>query len=236
MDKIRQLMIDSGLTEEAATKICGLLESQDTQLKAKHEKLFQERLAKAKKVCMEEVQEHKRELSRRFQIFVEARAKTIDESLRKIAIDKETEAVAKLEKIHGLVEGIEINGQPNSELQAKVLKLEKSNKALRESNEAAVNKANQSVALAEKVLTKNRLLEKTIREGKTNGTTPNGAKPTRIDESRKPSTTPTTPRQTAKGNQNARPVLVEGHGQRHNANGQRTMGPADIAATMSDEL
>jgi hypothetical protein len=235
MDKIKQLMIESGLSAEAAAKICESLDGYETQLKTKYESAFKARLNKAKKVCAEEVAEHKREMSRRIQIFFEAKKNSIEESLRKVAINKETEAAAQLERIHAMLEGHNIDGQPNSELKAQVQHLGQKVKALKEDRDKAVTKANQTVELAEKVMARNRTLERTIKESQQ----PTGGKAAkqpakRIDEGRRRGRT-RTPRPTLAQNQDA---LTEGAPpqRQQSQGGSKMVGPAQIAQDMDPNI
>lgn len=235
MDKIKDLMVAAGINEDAADKICESLENWKTSEKKKLNEQFKQRLDKAKKVCVEEVTDHKRELSRRFQIFVESRKCAIEESLRKQAIDKETKAVAALENVQNVLEGVSIDGQPNGELKAKLQRAEDANRRLAEERDKAVTKATQTMELAEKALARSRKAERELQEAKNKGraiSEGSGNKGTRrIDESRQ-SGRPRTTRPTVSANQNAnRPAQQQGGG------GTKTMeGPAKIAQDMDANL
>lgn len=159
MEKIKQLLKSSGLSDGAATKICESLDNHTNQLRAKFEAEFNSRLEKAKQVCLEETESHKRELSRRVQVFLETKSAAIQEHLSRLAAERDTEAVAKLEKITGITEGIEINGRTNSELKAKLKESSGVCKSLLEQRDIAVQKANRLQAIANNVMKRNRLLE-----------------------------------------------------------------------------
>jgi len=180
MEKIRQLLQKCGLSAEASAQICEAIDSHANQLKEQTETEFQARLAKAKQVCFEEVEVHKAELSRRLQIFLEAKNSAIEELVTRQSANREAEAVAKLEKIYALLEGIELNGQPNSELKTEIEKFRKLAEHLVEERDRAVAKAKRCINISERVLKRNRELERSINEGKTSqGTTG------RIDTSRR---------------------------------------------------
>jgi hypothetical protein len=180
MDKIKQLLQKCGLSPEVSAELCEAIDSHANTLKEQSDKEFQTRLAKAKKVCFEEVEAHKAELSRRLQIFLEAKNSTIEELVTRQSANKETEAVAKLEKIYALLEGIELNGQSNSELRAEIEKFRKLAEHLVEERNKAVSKAKRCVAISERVLKRNRVVERALSESKV---TP-ANRTTRIDASR----------------------------------------------------
>lgn len=234
MDKIKALMIENGMSEEAATKICESMGNYVTSHKQKLDEQFKQRLAKAKQVCLEQTSEHKRELSRRFQIFVEAKQVQIEESLRKQIASKETEAAATLEKVSRLIEGLDIDGQPNSELKAELQKLTTAYEKVVTERDAAVNKANDSLQICERVMKRCRQLERVVKESQgSNGKPINEGKtqPNRIDGNRQ-NGKPTTPRPTLKQNQ----VVSESATRQPAASGTQTFGPAQIAKDMDADL
>lgn len=234
--KIKQLMIESGLSEEAAAKICESLDSYVSEKEHQLDEQFKQRLVKAKKVCMEEVESHNLELSRRAQIFMESKREQIIESLRKQIANEETEAVACLSKISSLMEGIDVNGQPNSELMARIKKLANDNKRLMEDRDKAVQKANSTLELANKVSKHNRDLERQLQESKRQGNGGNIAEgkgknqqpSRRIDESKTPGTTTRTTRRTVASNQGANRPLQQ--------QGSAVVGPAQIAESMEEDV
>lgn len=178
MDKIKQLLQKCGLTAEVSTQICEAIDNHASMLKEQSETEFQARLAKAKKVCFEEVEAHKAELARRLQIFLEAKNSTIEELVMRQSANRETEAVAKLEKIYALLEGIELNGQSNSELKTELDKFRKLAERLVEERDSAVSKAKRCMQISERVLRRNRGLEQSLNESKQSPSTG------RIDASR----------------------------------------------------
>ena len=191
MDKIKQLLQKCGLSDEASAQICEALDNHAKELKSQSETEFQQRLAKAKKVCFEEVETHKAELSRRVQIFLEAKNAAIDELITRQMANRETEAVAKLEKIYALLEGIELNGGSNSELNVELAKFKKLAGRLVEERNKAIQKAQRCVSISERVLRRNRQLEKVVTEGVAQ---PTSEKPKRLDGSRSNGSRQTTQR------------------------------------------
>lgn len=219
MDKIRSLMINAGISEEAASKICESLESYKTEIKRTLEEQYAEKIGKAKQICESEVEAYKQELARRLQIFCEAKSNYVESTVAKQAANKESEAVAKLNKIYAMLEGIELEGQPNGELRAKVEQLTKKAASLEESRKQAFIKANRQVEIAEKVLKRNRDLERQLNEHLKNTTvvtesapaakapTPT-SKPKRLDEQRSKSK-PVSTRRTLVENQTRTPSKPE---------------------------
>jgi hypothetical protein len=178
MDKIKQLLQKCGLSAEVSAELCEAIDNHANTLKEQADTEFQTRLAKAKKVCFEEVEAHKAELSRRLQIFLEAKNSTIEELVMRQSANKEAESVAKLEKIYALLEGVELNGQSNSELKTEINKFRKLAERLVEERDSAVAKAKRCIQISERVLKRNRTLENSLNEG--NKTPSTG----RLDESR----------------------------------------------------
>lgn len=164
MDKIKQLMIKVGLSEEAANQLTASIDNHLQQLRESVDKEYQQKLEKAKQICLKETEDHKRELSRRLQIFLEAKSNHIQEVLGKQSAERGTEAESKLEKIASLVEGIEINGQPNSDLQAQNAKLIESTNKLQAQYKKAITKANQLQEVINTVLKRNKKLEQSLAE------------------------------------------------------------------------
>lgn len=165
MDKIKQLLQQNGVSVEAASQICESLETYTSSVKAQYDAEFQKRLTNAKKVCKEEVEAHKAELARRVQIFLEAKCHAIEESIGRDMAKRETEAVAKLEKITALVEGIEIDGKSQTELKGEVDKLQKLAHQLVEERDQATRKARNLQGISERLIKRSRQLERAVSEG-----------------------------------------------------------------------
>jgi hypothetical protein len=226
MDKIKQLLQKCGLSAEVSAQLCEAIDNHANELKEQSDTEFQARLVKAKKVCFEEVEAHKAELARRLQIFLEAKNSTIEELVMRQSANRETEAVAKLEKIYALLEGIELNGQSNSELKTEIEKFKKLAEHLVEERDKANAKAKRCIQISERVLKRNRALEHTLTEGKVAPS--NGV--TRIDASRNAAQRRTTQR-TLK--ENVETTTVEK--QEAPVNTMRPpRSPAEVASTMDE--
>jgi hypothetical protein len=170
MDKIKQLLKKLGASEELTKSIVESLDEYAKGVQDKNLSEYKTRLAKAKEVCIEAVEDYKKELARKVQLFFEARADKIDQQISKQVAIKESAAEAKLNKVAALVEGIEVNGVAEADLKAlkeNNLQLKKQLKAIVEERDLAVEKANRATGIAERALKRTRILESQITEDKT---------------------------------------------------------------------
>lgn len=162
MEKIRQLLQKCGLSSDAASKICESMEDFSRQERERIQKEYNSKLAEVKAACLEETNKHKVELSRRVQIFLETKEESVQQQIAKQAAERGTTAEAKLERIASLVEGVELDGQPNSILQAEVGKLGRIVQKLTEQKNVALTKAQRLQEIADKVLKRNKVLESSL--------------------------------------------------------------------------
>jgi len=168
MDKILALLENIGASKELANQLCEHLEHYSNDLKEQYERRLQEKVEKAKKICIEEVAKEKVNLARKVAVFLESKVKSIEQAMTKQRVAEETEATARLKKAKAILEDIEIEGGvPSREIRAlekKSERLEKLATQLREERQRAVNSANRANAIAVKVLKKNQLMESTLKE------------------------------------------------------------------------
>ena len=240
MEKIKQLMIEAGLSEEAAANICEALETHQTDVRNRFEESYVEKINRAKQVCEAEVESHKRNLEKRLQIYCEAKAAEIDRVLAKQAQERDTEAVAKLTSITNMLEGVDTNGRPNGELEVRIKKLQAVNSKLSEEKKQALNKANKQTTLAEKVLKRNRSLERQVKEDANKGEpiteekSKKGKRSRRLDEGRTKSKPKTTRRTLSENQDRRRPKQSAATGE------MRVPGdgysPDEIAGIMEEDL
>lgn len=161
MDKIKDLLKQLGASDELSTAILSEMTSFKKRTEAHQNKLFQEKLAKAKEICLEEYETEKAKLARKVEVFLEARVNTIDREARKQAAIGESEATKTLRELKNLLEGVPIDGS-TKEIQAAREKARalsvKLDKVLGENKDlqAQVKKSNQ---IAMKVLRRNKILE-----------------------------------------------------------------------------
>lgn len=238
MDKIKALLEKAGVKSELAGQICESLDNYKTSLREQFNQDYAAKVEQAKKVCIEETEAHKRELARRVQIFCETKGAAIEAQLAKQSALNESEAMSKLTRIVGLLEGVEPNGGLSGDVTATLEKLKQKVKVANEEKSHAIELANRKTAIAEKALKRNRELAtalKTLEERKqevspvatvTEGTA--APKATRIDQSRD-SGRPRSTRATLTENQDRRPVPQ----QRPSTNG---FSIDNIAADMDGDL
>ncbi len=157
MVKIEALLEQSGCKPELVGKIVESLSNYKESVKSQYDAEFKSRIAEAKKVCVEETENHKRELARRVQIFCESKGAAIESQLTKSAAQNESEAQAKLRQVKNLLEGIKV-GTTNARTEAAFRRMENQLRLANEAKVRAVATANRQTAIAEKVLKKNRQL------------------------------------------------------------------------------
>lgn len=169
MEKIRALMEKCGLKPELAQQLCEAMENHIEHRRQQLEEDYTKRIAAAKKICVEETEAHKAELARRLQIFTEAKSQDMERRISKQMAIREGESVQTLEQIKALLEGFNLTDETG--LQTKNKELTAKLTALKEERDRATNHAKRQTALAEKVLKRNREMEKkiTMFESRDNG-------------------------------------------------------------------
>jgi hypothetical protein len=220
MNKLKDLLEKSGCNPELIPGIMNLLEEYKTQTDSTLKEESSRKIEQAKKVCLEETANYKRELARRTAIWCEAKSAAIDAILAKQSAHKETPAIAKLKNIRSMLEGIEVHSQ-NGNTKAADQKVKQLEEALKQANAKTV----RAESLCQRALASNRKLVADNRRLQTAGTAPaavsEGRGPktptTRIDEGRGRGTS-VTHRPTTRTNQQPHPqdanrgVLTEGRG------------------------
>jgi len=156
--KIHELLLKANVSEELASNIVNSLEQYRTTLREQFEVEYAAKVDQAKKVCIEETEAHKRELSRRVQIFCETKGAAVEAHLAKQSALSESEATAKLTELRALLEGVTLHAGPNGTAQAGLEKVKKQAQLAVEGRNKAVTVANRQTAIAEKALKKNREL------------------------------------------------------------------------------
>jgi hypothetical protein len=168
MEKIKELLGKIGASEELAHHVCEELERYSTALKEQKNKELQEKIAKVKSICIEEVQKEKINLARKVSTFLESKAEAIERAMKRQRVVEESEATSLLKKAKSILEGIELGGEVSSRellaLQKKAERLEKAIGTLREERNRAVGKANKANEIAVKVLKRNQLYESKLKK------------------------------------------------------------------------
>lgn len=250
MQKILDLLTKAGCKPELVGAIGEALEEYKTTVNEQFEADFTAKVEQAKKVCIEETEAHKRELARRLQIFLETKDAAISAHLARQSALSESEAMSKLRGVKSLLEGVEVNGQPdNGQATAVVENAKRKIQQLTEERDQAVATANRQNAIAEKVLGRNRQLVSENARLKSLHGGDGGAKPTvtegrgaprgqtqRVDGTRR-AQQPATTRPTIVENQTRRPAPTPNGQNNTRTEGSRGgFGVGDIAATMDEEL
>jgi hypothetical protein len=209
MNKILDLLKQMGASPELQKQIMEALESYKESVQTKLEEDFKQRVSQARKVCVEAVDNEKRELAKKIEVFLEARINTIQKEAAKQAAIGESEAVRLLRGAKALFEGIQIDSNKGSGQAAiaeteEVKQLRIQNKQLKENLEKINLKAQRANTIALKALERNKLLEGRIapaakRPPVVESKTPAQPKQTMGEQLRKTSTQPKT----------ARPALTE---------------------------
>jgi len=158
MDKIKELLEKAGCKQELVSSICESLVSYKESVKEQFEKDANSKIEAAKKVCIEETENHKRELARRVQIFCETKSTAINAQIQKQQQIGESGAMAKLKEVKSLLEGITVNGQKNGQTSVALERAQRQVKALAEEKNKAIETANRYTQIAEKALKENRSL------------------------------------------------------------------------------
>jgi hypothetical protein len=166
MDKIRDLMVKCGLKTEVAAHLCESIQTYVSQREAELQAQYESKIEEGKKICLEEVDSHKRELARRLQIFCESKSTAIELQVARQAAIKESAATARLRSIQTLLVGVQPNEGGDGKVRDENDKLKNQIKELAESKGKAIAEANRANALAEKVLKRNRNLESILNEGR----------------------------------------------------------------------
>jgi hypothetical protein len=171
MDKLKELLKGIGASGELTSAICEELERYSASLKSRYDAEYQQKIERAKKVCVEEVNKEKAALSRRLKTFLESKAAAIEQAAARTRAIEESESAARLRKAKSILEGVELKegSVTNSEIQdaqKKIARLEKACATLKEERNLAVAKANTANSIAAKALQRNRALEtKPVTEG-----------------------------------------------------------------------
>ena len=240
MDKIQALLTKAGVKPELATKICESLNNYRTTLREQFETDYAAKVEQAKKVCIDETEAHKREISRRLGIFCETKAAAIEATLAKTSALNESEALTKLTNIAGLVSGLEPNGGSNGAATAVIEKLKQKAQVANEEKKKAITLANRKTAIAEKALKQNRTLttENTQlkrRTGKPVTENRRQSKRRRIDDGRKGGK-PQSTRATLTENQDRRSPAPSNQPNTRTADGNTDYSVGGIANRMDEDL
>jgi len=110
MDKIAELLKQLGVSDEGIKQIIESLDSFQVSTEKKYEDQFQNRLEKAKQVCLEEVENYKIELRRKVEIFFESRTNAVNREAQRQAAIGESGANKTLRELKSLLDGVPLEG------------------------------------------------------------------------------------------------------------------------------
>lgn len=250
MQKIRDLMMKCGLSEEAAENICTAITEHVSSFRTTLEEEYNTRAEAAKRICVEETEAHKLELGRRLQIFCEANHAKIEAIIAKQSSQREGQATGTLETIKSLLEGITI--ADDTGIKAQLQQLQEQNQKLQQKLNEAIKQANTQSQLASRVLKRNRMLESkhasleseettaprrhtVLGEGNDDEPAPRTTR--RIDQSRQRGT-PTTTRRTLAENVDRRESVDDRNGntvRQDRPMNSRALTPAQIAESIEED-
>ena len=110
MQKIVDLLKNLKASPELVKEITEGLEAYKADVKAKYDSEFKDKTAAARRVCIEAVEQEKKDMARKVEIFLEARVATITREAQKQAAIGETRATKTLRELSALLEGVKIDG------------------------------------------------------------------------------------------------------------------------------
>lgn len=164
MEKLKELLKGMGASEELTKAFCEEMDSYSKTLKTKFEQEYANKIARAKQVCVEEVNKEKAAMARRVKTFMESKVTAMEQACANRRAIEESESAAKLKKAKAILEGVEIKdgavtNQTLEDAKKHIARLEKAVASLKEERNLAVTKANTANDIAAKALAKNRELE-----------------------------------------------------------------------------
>ena len=170
IEKVKAILTKANVSAELAKAICESMEQfkQNVTEQAKTE--LTNKIRAAKKVVLEEVETYKTDLAKRVQLFCESKGSTIEQQLMRRSAAGEAEATTRLKKVHALLEGVELDGKPNSEVMAQIADAQATIGKLTQKMKVIESKAQRSVQVAESVLAQNKALiteNKKLKNGQT---------------------------------------------------------------------
>lgn len=170
IDKIKALLTKANVSPELATSICESMELYKANVNEQAKTEITNKIKAAKAVVLEEVEAYKTDLAKRVQLFCESKGQTIEQQLMRRSAAGETEAQLQLKKVHALLEGVELDGKPNSEVMAQLADANTKIGQMTQKMKVTESKAKRALAVAESVLAQNKTLiseNKKLKDGQT---------------------------------------------------------------------
>ena len=170
IEKVKALLTKANVSTELATSICEAMEQFKATVTEQAKTEVNNKIKAAKKIVLEEVETYKTDLAKRVQLFCESKGSTIEQQLMRRSAAGEAEAQTRLKKVHALLEGVELDGKPNSEVMAKLADAQATIGKLTQKMKVTESKAQRSIQVAESVLAQNKTLiqeNKKLKDGTT---------------------------------------------------------------------
>lgn len=158
LDRIKALLQKANVSPELASSICEAMEDYKRAVQESADQEVSTKIKAAKKVIKEEIERYKDNLARQVQLFCESKSQTVEQQLMRKSAAGEAEAATRLQRVAAVVEGVQLDGKPNSKLKAKLAESNKTVSRLNEQLKAERLRAARSTKIAESMMEKNRLL------------------------------------------------------------------------------
>ena len=166
METIKNLLKEMKISDELTTQFTSNLDAFIVETKESTQKQLQEefdqKLAKIKKVCLEETRNYKNKLAKKLQVFLETKANAIESQIAKQVAIRESAAEADLREVKAILEGYKVNAEGNADLRAITDQLNAAQtkvKNLTEERDRAVNQAVRAKQIAQTVIDRAKVLQ-----------------------------------------------------------------------------
>jgi len=205
MNKIKELLAQIGASEELVKQICEAMEAWKKAEKTKIDEEFNARLVKARDICTEEVDTHKRDIARRVEIFLESQIASIERSAKDRMAIEESQAVNTLKRTKSMLEGIQIDsdGSDLQAVQTENEKLRSSIVSIGEERDQVKVKYERAEKIARQSMARNNTLEEKLAAASKETPVSESKGGTKLDGKRTDSAQPKTTRRTLTESQKA---------------------------------
>lgn len=195
MEKIKKLLSEAGISQDAINAIVESMTEFQHSTKAQYDAEFKKRLLEARKVCIEQFEKEKAGLSRKVEIFLEAKQASIEKIAQKQVAIGEGKALKTLREAKAILEGVTFEGNTPTEIQAmrdELQALRLRDRQLTEALDKSNQKATRSNKIAMQLLQRVRMSESKKPETAPVTESKVTAAPAKIDSVRKPQAPATT--------------------------------------------
>lgn len=158
IENIKVLLVKANCSSDLVDSICEAMEQYKAKITEQADLELQTKIKAVKKAVLEEVEDYKLDLAKRVQLFCESKSQTIEEQLMRRSAAGETEAQTNLRKITAVLEGVELDGKPNSEIAAKLADADNTINRLNQRVKFHQAKEKRALQVAESVIKQNQKL------------------------------------------------------------------------------